>query len=296
MSDSILRDFVSGGVGGVFTVVVGHPFDTIKVRLQTAHSEGKLKYSGTLDCVRKTWHREGIRGFYAGMLSPLIGVSPLLATFFAGASLGGYLQRKSPDQELTFIQNANSGALAGFLTSFFMSPGERVKCVLQIQRQNGRLPRYNGPTDVVRQLYRTGGIRSIYRGWPATLLRDIPASAAYISVYDYLKKLFAGNHPKNELSPIAVLFAGGLAGMANWLVCIPTDMMKSKLQTAPDGKYPNGIRDVFKEVIRIEGPIGLFRGFTPVMLRAFPANAACFLGIELTLLSFHWYDKSQSPF
>jgi solute carrier family 25 carnitine/acylcarnitine transporter 20/29 len=63
-------------------------------------------------------------------------------------------------------------------------------------------------------------------------------------------------------------------------------VLKSRLQTAPEGKYPNGVRDVFKEVIKTEGPTGLFRGFTPVMLRAFPANAACFFGVELTLSLF----------
>lgn len=35
--------------------------------------------------------------------------------------------------------------------------------------------------------------------------------------------------------------AGGLAGIANWSVCIPPDVLKSRLQTAPEGKYPGGI-------------------------------------------------------
>lgn len=30
-----------------------------------------------------------------------------------------------------------------------------------------------------------------------------------------------------------------------------------------------------------EGPLALYKGITPVLLRAFPANAACFLGFEL---------------
>lgn len=43
--------------------------------------------------------------------------------------------------------------------------------------------------------------------------------------------------------------------------------------SAPEGTYPNGIRDVFRHVIKEEGPFALFKGLTPVMLRAFPANA-----------------------
>lgn len=57
-SVSSLRDFAAGGVGGVFAVVVGHPFDLVKVRMQTAE---KGVYSGAMDVVRKTLAREGPR-------------------------------------------------------------------------------------------------------------------------------------------------------------------------------------------------------------------------------------------
>lgn len=42
---------------------------------------------------------------------------------------------------------------------------------------------------------------------------------------------------------------------------------------APEGTYPNGIRDVFRQAMREEGVRALYKGATPVMLRAFPANA-----------------------
>ena len=52
-----LRSFVAGGVGGVCAVVVGHPFDLLKVRLQTAE---KGVYTGAIDALRKTVAREGL--------------------------------------------------------------------------------------------------------------------------------------------------------------------------------------------------------------------------------------------
>ncbi|KAL8689469.1 MAG: hypothetical protein Q9218_004862, partial [Villophora microphyllina] len=52
-----LRSFAAGGVGGVCAVVVGHPFDLVKVRLQTAE---KGVYTGAIDVVRKTVAREGL--------------------------------------------------------------------------------------------------------------------------------------------------------------------------------------------------------------------------------------------
>ena len=42
----------------------------------------------------------------------------------------------------------------------------------QVQSMDKAAPiKYKGPLDVVKQLYREGGIRSIYRGTAATLLR-----------------------------------------------------------------------------------------------------------------------------
>lgn len=57
-SVSSLRSLAAGGVGGVCAVLVGHPFDLVKVRLQTAE---KGVYSGAIDVVRKTVAREGLR-------------------------------------------------------------------------------------------------------------------------------------------------------------------------------------------------------------------------------------------
>ncbi|GMR39999.1 hypothetical protein PMAYCL1PPCAC_10194, partial [Pristionchus mayeri] len=287
MSDVFLN-FMAGGVGGMCTVIVGHPFDTVKLRLQTMPKPApgqKPLFMGALDCCKRTIAKEGVFALYKGMAAPLVGVTPLFAVFFGGCAIGKYIQQKSPDQEMSILQNANSGAIAGLMMTSIMVPGERIKCLLQVQSA-GHAPtgvHYDGPMDVVKKLYKQGGIASIYRGTAATLLRDIPASAAYYSVYEYLKKKFVGEGSHGKLSPGATLMAGGLAGIANWSVCIPADVLKSRLQTAPEGKYPGGIREVLKEVLREEGPKGLFKGITPVMLRAFPASAACFFGLELSL-------------
>jgi solute carrier family 25 carnitine/acylcarnitine transporter 20/29 len=78
MYDKFLIDYIAGVAGGFAVVLVGHPFDTTKTRLQTSP---RGYYSGTLDCVRKTLSAEGVGGFYAGMHSPMLG-----QMFFRAAS------------------------------------------------------------------------------------------------------------------------------------------------------------------------------------------------------------------
>uniref|UniRef100_A0A914PBA1 Mitochondrial carnitine/acylcarnitine carrier protein n=1 Tax=Panagrolaimus davidi TaxID=227884 RepID=A0A914PBA1_9BILA len=173
---NFIENFVAGGFGGLCTVVVGHPFDTVKVRLQTMPKpppgEAPL-FKGALDCVQQTIKREGFFALYKGMAAPAVGVTPLFAIFFGGCSVGRWLQQKEPGQELTFIQNFNAGALAGVFTTIVMVPGERIKCILQVQSMGNSAVKYNGPLDLVTKLYKEGGIRSIYRGTAATLIRGM---------------------------------------------------------------------------------------------------------------------------
>jgi solute carrier family 25 carnitine/acylcarnitine transporter 20/29 len=87
-----IRSLIAGGVGGICAVLVGHPFDLVKVRLQTAE---RGVYGGAIDVVRKTIAREGLarvcapfarigpivlsgnQGLYAGVSAPLVGVTPM---------------------------------------------------------------------------------------------------------------------------------------------------------------------------------------------------------------------------
>ncbi|XP_066989590.1 mitochondrial carnitine/acylcarnitine carrier protein-like isoform X2 [Macrobrachium rosenbergii] len=280
------KDFLAGGFGGMCLVAAGHPLDTIKVRLQTQPKPEpgqKPLYLGTWDCALKTVRNEGFLGLYKGMAAPLIGVTPMFAVCFLGFGIGKKLQQKHPDEALTAAQLFNAGMLSGVFTTAIMTPGERIKCLLQVQAAGTGPKLYNGPLDVVKVLYREGGIRSIYKGTCATLLRDVPASGMYFMTYEWLKRALAPEGKAGDLSPLRVIVAGGLAGMFNWLVAIGPDVLKSRLQTAPEGKYPHGIRSVFMDIMKNEGPSALFKGAAPVMIRAFPANAACFLGYEVAM-------------
>jgi len=67
---------------------------------------------------------------------------------------------------------------------------------------------------------------------------------------------------------------------------IPFDVLKTNYQTAPIGKYTGcflGARPVYKTLIAEGGIRALYKGTAPIFIRAFPANAACFSGYELSL-------------
>ncbi|KAJ6444397.1 carnitine/acyl carnitine carrier [Purpureocillium lavendulum] len=286
---SQLRALAAGGFGGIAAVVVGHPFDLVKVRLQTAE---RGVYSSAIDVVRKSIARDGLRrGLYAGVSAPLVGVTPMFAVSFWGYDLGKQIVSATttvdPVAGLSIAQISTAGFLSAIPMTAITAPFERVKVILQVQGQKklapGEKPKYNGGLDVVRQLYREGGLRSVFRGSAATLARDGPGSAAYFAAYEYIKRAMSPRDPvtgkpTGELSLTAVTCAGAAAGVAMWIPVFPVDTVKSRLQTAEGHATLGG---VVRELYAKGGYRAFFPGFGPALARAVPANAATFLGVEL---------------
>ena len=127
------------------------------------------------------------------MAAPLIGVTPMYAICFLGFGIGKSMQKPAGENgDFTLFQIFKAGLLSGVFTTVIMAPGERIKCLLQIQAASSTAEKkYNGSWDCVKKLYKTGGIRSVYKGTAATLMRDVPASGVYFATYDYLKKKLA---------------------------------------------------------------------------------------------------------
>jgi len=286
------KNFLGGGFGGMCLVLAGHPFDTVKVRLQTMPSGTPgvaPMYTGAFDCFGKTLSNEGIRGLYKGMATPVMMVTPLFALAFFGFGLGKKIVQTVQPGDLTPTKLFVAGGISGFVTTFAVAPVERIKCLLQIQlgqkSQPGQI-QYAGPVHCAKTLLKTGGIQSLYRGFGATFIRAIPQNGLYFMSYEVLKKAFSDG--QNELSPLRTLTAGGLTGIINWTFCLPADVIKNRIQAAPDGMYPRGFRDALKHLLKEDGPKGLYRGFVPVFIRAFPANAACFMGFEVAIKFLNW--------
>ena len=72
----VVQPVVSGCAGGVGSVLVGHPFETVKARLQTG--------------VKPAW--PGLRGAFAGIAAPLSGQVPFWGSFYLGYSIGTALK------------------------------------------------------------------------------------------------------------------------------------------------------------------------------------------------------------
>ena len=238
--------------------------------------------TSTAGMFRNIIAQEGMTGLYRGVASPLLAVTPAFAISFYSCDLAksamiSYEQRQQPTfskADLSLLQVAAAGGFSGIPLACVVGPSERIKCLLQVDKT-----RYSGFLDCAGQLYREGGLQSIFRGTGSTLLRDVPGNAAYFAGYEVCRRQLCILEQRETPSTPSILLAGGMAGVANWVVAIPFDTIKSRIQTAPAGMYKNYL-DVLTQTVQKEGFQALFRGLTPALLRAFPANAACLFGVE----------------
>lgn len=269
--------------------MVGHPFDTIKVRLQT-QSFRNPQYKGAVDCFTGIIRNESVRGLYKGMSSPMAGVAVVNAIVFG---VYGNFQRHSPRPD-ALSSHFLAGAAAGFVQSFVCSPMELVKTRLQVQ-QNSAAPGggYGGPMNCLSQVVKTEGLRGVFRGLGTTICREVPGFGIYFFAYEFMTRSAADDgEPRPPVSTVHMLLAGGFSGTLSWVLTYPIDVIKSRLQVDGIGgvcRY-NGFRDCLKKSIQTEGYGVMTRGLTSTILRAFPTNAATFTVVTWVI---RWTDAKH---
>ncbi|XP_027705092.1 solute carrier family 25 member 48 isoform X1 [Vombatus ursinus] len=297
-----MEDFVAGWIGGATSVIVGHPMDTVKTRLQAGTG-----YQNTLNCILTTYKKESVTGFFKGMSFPLTSFAVYSSVVF-----GVFSNTQKFLTQYRYEESNSSSSLSDLFLASMMSgvvsvglggPMDLVKIRLQMQTEPflkanlhskprskdlWNRPMYQGPIHCMTSIVQKEGLVGLYRGANAMLLRDVPGYCLYFIPYEIISEWIT---PDNDTTsnPYTVWLAGGIAGAISWGTATPMDVVKSRLQA--DGVYNNkykGVMDCIsqsyqKEGFKVSNTEVFFKGFTVNTIRGFPMSATMFLGYELSL-------------
>ncbi|KAK9515641.1 hypothetical protein VZT92_026269 [Zoarces viviparus] len=270
-------EFVAGSVSGALGLAVGHPLDTVKVRLQAQSA-----YTGIIHCMSKTYSNEGLHGFFKGMAFPVLTTGITNAVVFGSYSNAlAYLtqsQHSHRDQgkAASAAQVFAAGCFSGLMQVCVYAPIDLVKVRLQGQTT---VQRYRGPVHCVAVILSEEGPKGLFRGGLAIALRDIPCYGLYFLPYEVTRK--ALTESGKEPGTFAIMMAGGMAGVLTWAFATPMDVVKARLQmSGAGGREYTGVLQCMRVSYREEGARVFFKGLLLNSLRAFPVNAVTFLSYE----------------
>ncbi|CAN0374266.1 unnamed protein product [Ectocarpus sp. 12 AP-2014] len=330
-------DFLAGVVSGISGIVVGQPFDTIKVRLQTqdlptiAPNQPQPQAKGAMACAAETVSKEGVLALFKGMSTPLASAALVNAICFGAyaqsqrtlaaygfiddsngtagsndqrgsgggitAQRGGIDQQQRQQQQVEerrrnagLVWSFVGGSFAGLCQAVVIIPTDTIKIKLQIQvgAPGSSNLKYRGPVDCAMNIVKTQGVRGLFRGTPATAIRDTPSMGLYFASYEAVKERLESRWGFGEQA--SSFWAGGLAGALSWFVIYPFDVVKSVQQATADPMDPNtrSMTACFRHVYKtagggVPGVRRFFRGVSTTVVRAVPVNAAIFPTFEWTV-------------
>lgn len=199
-------------------------------------------------------------------------------------------QMGEDQDEPTIKQITVAGSISGFINSAISCPTELAKIQLQMQLDNKPASsshiRFRGTFDCLGHIYRTHGIRGCYLGMVSTVARETPSYGAYFATYEYCcRVLTTPGERVQDLDGPRLMLAGGLGGIASWLVTYPFDVVKTVIQGQSIEKEIKfySIREIFLRHYKTEGYGFFFKGLNATILRAFPTNAMTFFAYSTVM-------------
>ena len=163
-----------------------------------------------------------------------------------------------------------SGIVAGTAVEAALYPIDTIKTRLQAARGGAAV-----------------SWRHLYKGLGGNLVGVVPACALFFAVYEPAKRALLpipgdgdgeGTAAHHRRTAVAHLAAAASAGLASSLVRVPTEVVKTRMQT---GQFSSA-RAALRHIVTKEGRLatGLFAGFGSFLLRDLPFDAIEFASYE----------------
>ncbi|OAD72993.1 hypothetical protein PHYBLDRAFT_113141, partial [Phycomyces blakesleeanus NRRL 1555(-)] len=284
------RTIVAASSAAITSVTAGFPFDSLKTRMQTHH------YNSVLSCLKITFAEEGARGFFRGMIPPLVTVSIIKSVSFSiYENTKARLKEqgiKGDTLQSTFGLSMLSGGASGAFIALLSCPLELVKIQRQLEyvamKEQAALgvvtggPVRSSSLYAAQQIVSRKGILGLWTGVRLHSGRDTLGTSIYFGSYESAKFIISGGNSAAS-NPLTHFMAGGCCGVLSWLVVFPVDLVKSVIQKDVLKSKVQGFRECASDIVRREGIRGLYKGLSITLIRAFPIHSLNFLVYEQVL-------------
>jgi hypothetical protein len=244
------RKILFGPIAGIIESVCMQPVDTMKVLKQSN------QYTSLPELLQNP------RYLYKGF-TPF--TTQMFIKYFLRFTTFEVFKSKNDIMSQNFV----AGIGAGFMESLFITPFELIKTNLQTTQNNK-------PISVVSDLYKKNGLKGLYRGFSSTCIRQSTNQAFNFSVYYKLRQMFIKEEEKPDIFKIVTfsLFSSSIGP----ILTSPIDTIKTRFMN-PKYDYKN-ISEAFKDIVKNEGVVSLYKGIGFRLLRVCGGQAITFCVVE----------------
>lgn len=196
---------------------------------------------------------------------------------------------KSIRQDNSVLNSYISGLVGGFCGAYVGQPFDTIKVRLQVKPEVYN----NSIRKCVTDMLRTEGVLSFWKGVSAPLTGMVAINGIVFGVEGQVFRHFKPTN--NRSTQIAQHFyAGGVAGLAQCIVCCPTELIKCRMQVQNMKKDANAVKyknvlDAGITIARSEGAAALFNGMSMTIAREIPSFATYFA-------TFYYLETHPNPY
>lgn len=196
----------AGAMSGGVTSLILTPIELVKCRMQvplqspldpSLNQRGGLTSSplSPFAVIADVYRREGLPGFWRGQLGTFLRETGGTAAWFGSYEAITLFFKKrleastgQTNPDLPVYQQMASGAVAGMSYNFIFYPADTIKSKIQTGELTHVRPTF---MSVGKALWRSHGLKGLYRGCGITVARSAPSSALIFTIVENLKKAFA---------------------------------------------------------------------------------------------------------
>jgi hypothetical protein len=261
-NNNLKYDFVSGWIGGSLGILLTHPIDTVRVRMQYASQSpySNITYRHIIQNIHRTI---GMKGIFRGVLPPMAFRGFSMALNRAGYNFGNSI--KSNDVINKYQKIALVGSFSGLCQAIGDAPLYILKCRAQTTGKKKLDESFSTYLKMAKEITRREGMHGWSNGFIPCSLCCMSSYALFYPLYEYLltKDINAG-------------LAGAISGTICWPIALPFDTLRVRMQCQ---NYHVPLTQAAKQMWR--QPISKwYIGMLATLVRAFPRYGICMGTIE----------------
>lgn len=267
--------FLAGGIAGGVEATVTYPFEFAKTRVQLRAEQGQETPKNPFRVIGQVIRKEGFRSLYTGCSTLIVGtIAKDSIRFLAFESIKNAFS-DPVTHTLSPVRSLAAGLASGVVVSTFaVTPTERIKTALIDDARNSTSRRFNGPWHATRVLVAEHGPLALYRGYVTTTLKSAGTTSVRLGSYNILKDLSKQyNVPQNSGTDFV---KGMCAGIITTYATQPIDTVKTRAQSAKGMGAVEAMQSVWQDY----GIRGFWRGTTMRLGRTIFAGGILFTVYE----------------